>query len=75
MSGTCIHCDTEQDLVPICISCANKTGPTKSDLVENDTKEPVSPKDGGTPHHKITEALNRLKKECGYGTPNDSGDG
>ena len=27
----------------------------------------VSHKNRGTPHHKIKEALNRLKKEFGYG--------
>ena len=27
----------------------------------------VSHKNGDTPHHKIKEALNRLKKEFGYG--------
>ena len=27
----------------------------------------VSHKNGGTPHHKIKEALNRLRKEFGYG--------
>jgi len=27
----------------------------------------VSQENGGTPHHKIKEALNRLKKEFGYG--------
>ena len=35
----------------------------------NDALEDVSPKKGSTPHHKIKEALNRLKDEYGYGIP------
>ena len=33
----------------------------------NDALKAVSQESGGTPHHKIKEALNRLKKEFGYG--------
>ena len=35
----------------------------------NDTLKDVSHKSEGTPHHKIKEALNRLKDEYGYGIP------
>ena len=35
----------------------------------NGTLKAVSPKSGGTPHHKIKEALNRLKLTMSYGIP------
>ena len=35
----------------------------------NDTLEDVSQESGSTPHHKIKEALNRLKRTMGYGIP------
>ena len=35
----------------------------------NDTLEDVSQEKGSTPHHKIKEALNRLKDKYGYGIP------
>ena len=35
----------------------------------NDTLTDVSQESGGTPHHKIKEALNRLKRTMGYGIP------
>ena len=35
----------------------------------NDALKDVSPKSGGTPHHKIKEALNRLKRTMSYGIP------
>ena len=35
----------------------------------NDALEDVSPKSGSTPHHKIKEALNRLKHTMGFGIP------
>ena len=35
----------------------------------NDALKDVSQESGGTPHHKIKEALNRLKDEYGYGIP------
>ena len=35
----------------------------------NDALEDVSQEKGSTPHHKIKEALNRLKDKYGYGIP------
>ena len=35
----------------------------------NDTLKAVSQEKGSTPHHKIKEALNRLKHTMGYGIP------
>lgn len=35
----------------------------------NGTLEDVSQESGGTPHHKIKEALDRLKRTMGYGIP------
>ena len=35
----------------------------------NDTLKDVSQESEGTPHHKIKEALNRLKRTMGYGVP------
>ena len=35
----------------------------------NDSLEDVSREKGSTPHHKIKEALNRLKRTIGYGVP------
>jgi len=35
----------------------------------NDALKAVSHKSEGTPHHKIKEALNRLKRTMGYGIP------
>ena len=35
----------------------------------NDTLTDVSQESEGTPHHKIKEALNRLKRTMGYGIP------
>ena len=35
----------------------------------NDTLKDVSQEKGSTPHHKIKEALNRLKDEYGFGIP------
>ena len=40
----------------------------------NDALKDVSPESGGTLHHKITEALNRLKDEFGYGIPDNNED-
>jgi len=35
----------------------------------NDALKDVSQEKGSTPHHKIKEALNRLKRTMGYGIP------
>ena len=35
----------------------------------NDALEAISQEKGSTPHHKIKEALNRLKDEYGFGIP------
>ena len=35
----------------------------------NGTLEDVSQESGGTPHHRIKEALNRLKSTMSYGIP------
>ena len=35
----------------------------------NDALTDVSQEKGSTPHHKIKEALNRLKDKYGYGVP------
>ena len=63
----------------ICKSCNEVTvmeyEPTTADehnMVQmecNGTLKDVSPKSEGTPHHKIKEALNRLKRTMGYGIP------
>ena len=69
INGTCVHCDAEQDLVPICLPCAQK----KVTMVSN--KEHIAPlKDvskeiEGPAPDLIKNTLNRLKEECGYGVP------
>ena len=35
----------------------------------NDALKGVSQESGGTPHHKIKEALNRLRDTMGFGIP------
>jgi len=37
----------------------------------NDALKDVSPESGGTLHHKITEALKRLRDEFGFGIPDN----
>ena len=54
----CKHCDkiTTMDWMGVQKGC-------------NSPLTAVSHKNGGTPHHKIKEALKRLKDEFGYGIP------
>ena len=69
INGTCVHCDAEQDLVPICIPCANKKVTTVVERGRNVPLTAVSPKIGSPPPDSIKNAFKRLKDECGYGMP------
>ena len=69
MVGTCIRCDTKEDLVPICITCTNEK---VTMVVEKGCNAPLTAvsQDFGTPTQEtINNALNRLKDEFGYGIP------
>ena len=69
INGTCVHCDAEQDLVPICIPCANGK---VTMVVEKGCKAPSTAvsKEIDTPAPDLVKSvLNRLKSECGFGVP------
>ena len=69
MIGTCIICDSRDDLVPICVTCTNEK---VTMVVETERNVPLTAvsRDLGTPHpDMIKNALNRLKTEFGYGIP------
>jgi len=63
----CKHCDkiTTMDWERTTADEFNVT--MASDSGQNGTLTDVSPINGPTPLHKITEALKRLEKEFGYG--------
>ena len=69
INGTCVHCDAEQDLVPICISCANKKVTTVVEKGCNSPSTAVSQEIHTPPPDSINNAFKRLKDECGYGVP------
>ena len=69
INGTCVHCDAEQDLVPICIPCANKKVTTVVEKGCNSPSTAVSQEIHTPPPDSINNAFKRLKDECGYGGP------
>ena len=69
INGTCVHCDAEQDLVPICISCANKKVTTVVEKGCNSPSTAVSQEIHTPPPDSIKNAFKQLEDECGYGIP------
>ena len=69
INGTCVHCDAEQDLVPICISCANDKVTMGVEKGCNSPSTAVSKKIDTPAPDLIKSVLKRLETECGYGVP------
>ena len=69
INGTCVHCDAEQDLVPICIPCANKKVTTVVEKGCNSPSTAVSRKIGSPAPDSIKNAIEGLRDECGFGIP------
>ena len=69
INGTCVHCDAEQDLVPICISCAKDKVTMVAEKSRNVPLKDVSQDLGSPTQETIKKVLNRLKNDCGFGVP------
>ena len=69
INGTCVHCDAKQDLVPICISCANERVTMVVEKGCNSPSTAVSQDLGSPTQETIKGALKRLENECGFGIP------
>ena len=69
ISGTCVYCDAEQDLVPICIPCAKDKVTMVAEKSRNVPLEAVSQDLGSPTQETIKKVLNRLKNDCGFGVP------
>jgi hypothetical protein len=73
INGTCVICDKDQDLVPVCISCISdnkiEQAHYKPKEAQNSPSKAVSRNLGSPNQETIKRALDRLREECGYGNP------
>ncbi len=69
INGTCVHCDAEQDLVPICLTCASKKVTMGVEKGCNSPSTAVSRKIGSPAPDSIKNAIEGLRDECGFGIP------
>ena len=65
--GTCVICDEEHDLIPICIDCVEDKVTMVVEKGCNVPLKAISLEKGGVPPNAIKNALKRLKEEYGYG--------
>ena len=69
INGTCVHCDADKDLVPICLSCAQKKVTMVSKEAQITPLKAVSRKIEGPAPDIIKSTLKSLREECGFGIP------
>ena len=65
--GTCICCDTNDEIVPICISCVEGKVTMVVEKGCNAPLKAVSLETHSIPPNAIKNALKRLKEDYGYG--------